>query len=56
MSQTWPGSREQLFYITESYIRVRYGGPLPSVEELERTKQAWLAVKSRALVDRGTEL
>ncbi|MFQ6000069.1 MAG: DUF4129 domain-containing protein [Anaerolineae bacterium] len=56
LSQTWPESREQLSYITESYIRVRYGGVSPSREEVERTKQAWLAVKSRALVDRGTEL
>jgi len=56
LSQTWPESREQLSYITESYIQVRYGGVSPSLEELERTKQAWLAVKSRGLVDRGTEL
>lgn len=56
LTQTWPESREQLSYITESYIRVRYGGVSPPQEELERAKQAWLAAKSRALVDRRTEL
>lgn len=56
LRQTWPESQEQLSYITESYIRVRYGEVSLSLEELERVKQAWLAVKSRALVDRGTEL
>lgn len=47
LSQNWPESREQLSYITETYIRVRYGGVSPSSEQLERTKQAWLAVKAR---------
>ncbi|HAL61181.1 MAG TPA: hypothetical protein DCP08_02080 [Chloroflexi bacterium] len=56
LSQAWSESQEQLSYLTETYIRVRYGGVSPSLEELERAKQAWLAVKSRALVDRGTEL
>jgi len=56
LSQNWPESQKQLSYMTESYIRVRYGGVSPSPEELERMKQAWLAMKSRALVDRGIEL
>ena len=44
-----PAYRETLQYVTNNYVRARYGHVMPSVAEMEQLKQNWHYLKSQHL-------
>jgi hypothetical protein len=50
-----PQVREELDFITQEYIGVRYGALLPNEEELQRLSQSWHRIKQNNLKRVGTQ-